>query len=454
MRSTVAPAFVVLAALVAACTTSESDDSTGDDAIRQGERNIVGAAVPYPADRGMAARDKELSTSIAARRQMAWKALAKILKPVAIADTRPQPSGKAGELPLFRTWYGRDDYQRMFATAFRARSQAAGEPIPPSVIDQVFADDPKGRGSWSEDDYAARIGAITDQPSVDGLGGNGRVAYSPGFVRHLMLNYRAVVDCSDNKRSAGTLDLEISKNFSSCYSQEFPADAAIIKTSWYRNDVFNDSIPVYRTDAKSVEARLKGSKDEGGWGSGDGTAKPDARDIYSVKLSDGNAFRMPALHLVTKELRHWVWISIWWSDEPDSDFGADRPAEITALGGPWKNYKMCVATDFEEGDKDPTGGFKGSLGEALAAGTEGGVTRCSNPYIEKGAKNAQTNCIGCHQHAGSLDATSESVLADETKFPKAGRTKVRKNFITDYTFSIDKRPELLRAAMQNQVEGR
>jgi hypothetical protein len=31
---------------------------------------------------------------------------------------------------------------------------------------------------------------------------------------------------------------------------------------------------------------------------------------------------------------------------------------------------------------------------------------------------------------------------------------VRKNFITDYTFSLDKRPEMLRAMIQNQVEGR
>jgi hypothetical protein len=445
---------VVLAALVAACTASESDDGTGDEAIRQGERNIVGAAVPYPADRGLAARDKELASSIAARRAMAWKSLAKILKPVAIADTRPQPSGKAGELPLFRTWYGRDDFQRMFAAAAKTGSAEPGEPIADTTIDKVIADDPKGRGSWSEEDYLARVGRITDQTDLDGLGGNGRVTYSPGFVRHLISRYWDVYNCGDDRRIAGNLDLEIGKNFSSCFNQEFPADAAIIKTSWYRNDVFSDSIPVYRTDAKSVEGRLKGTKDSGGWGPGDGTAKPEARDIYTVKLSDGNVFRMPALHLVTKELRHWVWITIWWSDEPDTDFGADRPAEITALGGPWKNYKMCVTTDFEERDKDPTGGFKGSLGEALAAGTEGGVTRCSNPYIEKGAKNAQTNCIGCHQHAGALDLSSESVLSDEAKFPKAGRTKVRKNFITDYTFSLDKRPEMLRAMIQNQVEGR
>src|SRR5690606_27811438 len=110
------------------------------------------------------------------------------------------------------------------------------------------------------------------------------------------------------------------------------------------------------------------------------------------------------------ELRHWLWITIWWSPEPNTDFGADRPEAITELGGPWKNYKMCVATDFEERDPDPTGGYPtgpGSLGDALAAvhggGSPGSPTPswCSNQFIERGAKNAQTNCVGCHQHAGT-----------------------------------------------------
>ena len=87
--------------------------------------------------------------------------------------------------------------------------------------------------------------------------------------------------------------------------------------------------------------------------------------------SDGTRFRMPAMHLVTKELREWLWITIWWSDKPDEDFGADRPDEITKLGGPWRNYKMNVVVSYEEKDPDPRGGFDGSLGDALAATYDG-----------------------------------------------------------------------------------
>jgi hypothetical protein len=170
-------------------------------------------------------------------------------------------------------------------------------------------------------------------------------------------------------------------------------------------------------------------------------------------MSDGTRFRMPALHLVTKELRDWLWITIWWSDKPDEDFGADRPEEIKKLGGPWGHYKMNVAVAFEEKDPDPKGGFTGSLGDALAA-TYGGVGKpswASNPYLEKGAPNAQTNCIGCHQHAGTLE-NSESILGAPDKFPAASRTKVRKNFPTDYTWALTSAPERLVGVIEDQVK--
>jgi hypothetical protein len=166
---------------------------------------------------------------------------------------------------------------------------------------------------------------------------------------------------------------------------------------------------------------------------------PEGLLIYAadtVKLSDETGFSLVGLHLMTKELRHWVWVTVWWSpsDKANDDFGQDRPEEITKLGGPWGNYKMCVVTDFEEKDPAPRGGFEGTLGDSLAA-VHGKATWCSNGFIEKGAHNAQTNCIGCHQHAGDL-ATLDKVLVDTAKFPEQGRTQVRKGFPMDYSWAV------------------
>jgi hypothetical protein len=131
-------------------------------------------------------------------------------------------------------------------------------------------------------------------------------------------------------------------------------------------------------------------------------------------------------------------MTLWWSDRPDDDFGADRPAAVAALPGPWRNYKMCVSTGYLEGDPDPRGGFSGSLGDALAAVTRGGAgapTWCSNPYIELGAGNADTNCIGCHQHGGTA-LIAEDIISDPARFPHHGRTRVRNNFFTDYSWAL------------------
>jgi hypothetical protein len=113
---------------------------------------------------------------------------------------------------------------------------------------------------------------------------------------------------------------------------------------------------------------------------------------------------------------------------------------------------MNVSVAFDEQDPDPKGGFGGTLGAAIAASYAGvgGPSWVSNPYLERGALNAQTNCIGCHQHGGTTEST-ESILADQTKFPKAGRTKLRKNFPADYLWALTSAPERLVGVVDDQV---
>lgn len=218
-----------------------------------------------------------------------------------------------------------------------------------------------------------------------------------------------------------------------CLDGPQPRDAVIVKADWHR--VLTDPLPIYTTSAERMTQRL--SAQQPLW-TDDGAMMPDATQIYTSTLPGGTeTFRMPGMHIMSKELDHWLWITLWWSPDPDSDFGADRPAAISALPGPWKNYKMCVVAGYAEQDPDPRGGFDGSLGDALAAvhaarGGVGGPSWCSNPYIELGDGNQATNCIGCHQHGGT-DMLPEAILSDEPHF---GSTRVRNNFFTDYTWAI------------------
>ncbi len=214
-----------------------------------------------------------------------------------------------------------------------------------------------------------------------------------------------------------------------CLAGEMPRDAVVVKAEW-RRQLGTELLPIFDTSAGRMTSRF-GSQSE--WVA-DGVAGPGSDQIYTALLSTGAKFRMPAMHVMSKELDHWMWITLWWSPSPDTDFGADRPAAITALPGPWKNYKMCVSTQYLEGDPDPRGGQPGSLGDSLAVvgGGAGAPSWCSNPYIEAGPGNAATNCIGCHQHGGT-ERSAESILVD---FPHHGNTRVRNNFFTDYLWAV------------------
>ncbi|MGN6107120.1 MAG: PPC domain-containing protein [Kofleriaceae bacterium] len=233
-----------------------------------------------------------------------------------------------------------------------------------------------------------------------------------------------------------------------CLDGEMPRDALVVKAEW-RRQFPDEALPTFDTSAARMQAVLAPGGDAA-WDP-DGAADPQAAEIYTIQLPSGGAFRMPGLHVMSKELDHWMWITLWWSPQPDTDFGADRPASIAALPGPWRNYKMCVATGYVEQDPDPRGGFGGSLGEAMAAVHRGagGATWCSNPYIELGPGNAATNCIGCHQHGGTSLST-ERILAEQ---PVHGSTRVRNNFFTDYLWAIKGgNGEELSALVQAEVD--
>ncbi|MDF2693016.1 MAG: hypothetical protein K0S65_1399, partial [Labilithrix sp.] len=434
--------------IAAGCALNASEDSSQDESqIRELERRALGPAKAYPAERYSEADAEKFATSKKARRELGWHVLAKALQPVKIAAqlqtatvTSPtKPLFRERTVPLFRTWFGGDEIDRMFAKMYGdlGKERRLARQVPNTgEVDAIFDWNSKSLGPSSETEYFARLQQIEDQQGIDGLGGNARVAYSPGYVKQYLTDYPAMADCKLDELKVETLPKSEETNFTNCFSHEFDADAAVIKASWRRNDALvTAGLPVVDTSPATLAKRVSGELDKGAWNmKGLPMKKAGPSDAYSVTLSDETGYSLVGLHVMTKELRHWVWVTVWWSDKPDEDFGQDRPEEIKALGAPWNNYKMCVVTDFEEKDPDPRGGFEGSLGDALAA-VHGKTTWCSNSFIEKGEHNAQTNCIGCHQHAGDINALN-GVLTDEKNFPFSGRQQLRKGFPADYSWAF------------------
>jgi len=413
-------------AALAACTASE-DTAIGasEHEAQPIDRLIMGQAAGYPADRSLRERLPALDASMAERRKVAWEIVARVLAPTRLATVPGAPASARGKtpyaaartLPRFQTWYASDDVLPMFDRLFRALPDAqkkARARFTESDLAAVFpwnATMAPSLASFTEERLSARLAELAKPEGVHSLGKDARTLMSPAYVGHLLRSYPEITGCEVAEPGAPGPSAE---SFAGCLPSEMPVDAAAVKMRWVRGDA---PMPTYDTS----KAALAKTFARGEFGGGDGTASPDATAIYTMQLTPDTSMRLAAMHVATKELRDWAWVSIWWSPDPDSDFGADRPASITALGGPWKNYKMCVVTAYEE--KDMT----------ARTSADDAASWCSNPYLELGAGNAKTNCIGCHQHGGT-DETTETVLTPG-RFPSQGRLQSRKNFPTDYAYT-------------------
>jgi hypothetical protein len=422
------------------------------------DRSFVGSPAAYTADEALSGHELELMASQRLRRQVAWQIAERVLAPAPL-PAELLGAGEPTSLPAWQTWHAKDDLTRIFRRAYPQLSpeqRAARAPLPGGALgaawtwnDGAIADYP----DWTAERLSQYRAAVAGASELAGLAGIYRVAYAPAASRQLLDSYAEVLRCRESNGLAAvppavppTVPLGAGTPTVApcglppspppdCLASAFPANASLIKASWRRADV-GLPLPVYDTSSAGLARRLA-PDGKFSWGEADGEADPGSDQIYTLRLPNGNVFRLAALHIMTKELDHWFWTTLWWSPEPARDFGADRP---TTLAGPWQHYKLCSVVAFDESDPDPRGGFAGELPsladslEATYAGL-GGRTWCSNPYLEDGDGNAASNCIGCHQHAGT-GLRSETILADTEAFPEHSRRLVREDFPSDYVFGV------------------
>lgn len=482
----------IAAALLASCASNGAERSL-DFPVDEGAggktdifgRRLAGVAAPFTPSPLLAdeAEQERLRTDIAYRRETAWRTAHHVLEQVpllglaageeseeAMVEGDPVP-----EVPRWQTWYGIDDLRRVFQTLYEGSTPAARrvhQAFDAEAIDQAFEDNATAldRSSrWPLERYLAYVEQLgTCPPGTDEADcarslqsnfsgatvGNARILYSPGTARHVIESYGPIMDCLA-ELDAIAMDAVPSDeaNFTACFEREFPADAVLIKAQWVRAGV-GTGFPSFDTDAAALARRLAGA---GQWEeTGDRRVEPTPDEILTNRLRNGDTYRLAGLHIMTKELRHWQWITLWWSESPDVAFGEDRPdGFLDGLDPVWGHYQLCAVVDYAEGDPDPVGRVRErypSLAAALEAvgSAPGAPTWCSNPYVEHGRNNARTNCIGCHQHGGATMAQDrdgdgaadpfalERVIDDETFFPMTGRTQQRELFVADYLYSFNR----------------
>lgn len=483
---------VVVLALVG-CVEAEPprtcDVATTRAALGLPERALVGQAAAYDADPTLLARQGELDASMTARRAVAWQVLARVIDPVPVAADVPDAAGDA-TLPRFRTWYDGADVKRLFRHLYLgmpAADRAARASFTDDAIDDALAwnthavDESEGWPAERVD--ALRVGLDTPA-KLAGLGGISRVAFAPSAARHVLASYEEIAACAEGAPRAegprrttsdalalapceahvvgpwaladgesATLTVDGAAALSVvdaagapacdaspctlagpgsfrgvvtgavdggvatividlppapvCLADRFPDDAAIVKAVWRRADL-GLTLPAYDTSEAAIAARLAG---DATWpDAGDFEADPGPDEIVTAELPDGRRYRLAALHVMTRELDSWLWTTMWWSATPNDTLGADRP-ELPAFAGAFGHYQMCTVTAHAE--------------------PGGAATWCSNPYLETGVGNVGTNCLGCHQDAGT-GATTIDILS----LPDHGRGARRDTFPTDYLWAV------------------
>jgi len=463
------------------------------------DRRVIGAGVPWrldpPVDEPLTFNDMEY------RRARAWDIVKSMTIEVPIGANGElipgfAPTGGKPQLPIWQTFYESEEFLEMMSRlyiGFGKDNRKAKARFCPADLEQIFAKHAKRslRG-WTAELLEQRLSQIQSAEQGRVVSGRGVPLFSPGLVRHLLDNYGPILECSrfprDDFGPTGRLD-----NHSRCYRDEFPGvhgaehtakdeglehctgengetprsdptvagTAVAIKSTWHA--VGTADVAVFDTSAEGMRKLLTGT---GEWQPArtvkDGSIPADK--VYTIQLKPSERkYQLHGIHFTTKDVRDWMWVSLWWSPEPDEDFGADRPAEFA--GTPWANYKMCVTSHFEERDPAPWSHYERShpsLAAALKVTHEWGApyTWCSGPYTELGVGNAKTNCIGCHQHAGTPQNTDDIFLdvptdpanaARRAKFPHNSRSQVRRNFPGEYLWSFSHGPDFFESRIRGKT---
>ena len=457
-------------------------------------RALVGPAAEYEADLLLNEQTQSLISDMKARREMGWNIVSRVLDSVPLLgleetdlnepEVELAPGEELPHVPRWQTWYGVDDFKRIFRHLYgklTPEDRVMRRAFNPEELDEAFkwnATSLERSERWPLERFFKHVQslgvcepklseeecALSLQSNFSGAAaGNARITYSPATLRHILKNYPNMLQCLGELEALAMTDTsaDSDENFTECLSEEFPPDAVLTKAHWVRAD-FGRTLRAFDTDGESLKL-VTGPNASANWAEGDREVDPGSEDIFTIRMRNGDTYRLAGLHIMTKELRHWVWITLWWSDKPNEDYGADRPEIISALEPVWSNYKMGVVVDYLEQDPDPAGHYPElpSLASALEA-VQSEITWLSNPYIEHGRGNARTNCIGCHQHGGSLvgfdlddDGNLDSfdlerVIDDESLFPSNGRTQIRTIFPSDYLWSTS-RVDNLRQILSSEV---
>lgn len=359
----------------------------------------------------------QLAADFALRRKIAWQISAEVLAP-AKQQTGYGFVTENSPASLWQTWFSRDDITQLL-----------------NAIDLNYEVTESGLTETAAQKLLSGI-QRTKSPNFDpapltgGFQPFSPAVYNSDYVLHILQNFRNIAKCSPVSIKLMNAPLMNKVSHSNCMA-EFPATAIMMKVAWGEVNSQNANGLCYKVNVKDLSPYgiTQVISNSGAW-QVSGNHCLDKTNAFMMRDKD-RTFALKGLHIVTKELKDWIWISLIWQPNPDLGFGSDRPDTISDI---YANYILTVSVNERELDPSPGLGmnnlplFSGSKNLFLSYKNRGEtITWNSNPFIE--GPDSTSNCISCHQ---GIFATG-----------KFGPHTERKHFPYDYTFGTQNREPTL-----------
>ncbi len=332
------------------------------------------------------------------------------------ADLNLSVQRKNGDFVKWQTWYSREDLQRIFRRAYEQlgkEGRAARKPLSEDLISHAIAfhdqDQFAGEG-WNAAAFDRWLSRYAGKENA--IPGLNKVLMNREALLVILKNYASINACLRS--------LDVSEPCKDLVLA-FPKGAAFLKTAWRRGQIEGDfKVPYYQTD----DLLSQFSADE--WVTED-SGIPLSERAYRMETPTDQVFHLVGVHLNTRLDTQWLYSSIWLENN---------------------SYKACTSLDFH-GLARPSGkGWEKSVADAE---TQLGHSWCSNPYLEGGAQNHKTNCVGCHQHAGS-SWTEENFEAALTQNISVLTQDAKVHSRSDQVWSLLNGPEPLSSIIYQEID--
>ncbi len=318
------------------------------------------------------------------QRQSTWNLLNFLLDPL-------EPSSA---LLNWQNWYGEDDLGKIFLSLYSRLSKEqrlARSRLSPVAINAAITNFQSGESRLAETDRISKwFQAAADKAKGQAVPSVERILFNRQALFYMLSHYQDIYNCFRSARR------------DSCPSFQFPEAAAFIKTAWRRT---GDGFQI--NSFTSDEPGLRSQFEREAWTS-EGDWLPNPGDSLSIRNASNKVFHLVGLHLIIRFPNQWLWGSLWLTPKAEQPLSSDQPLPMRDR---WRHYQLCTAHSFQSPFEHP--GVKEGQEDLAAIARliqeQPSSNWCSNPFLEFGANNQRTNCIGCHQYAG-LD-WSQSHLA-------------------------------------------